>query len=221
MKGFFDGQKISKIQMVLTLLYCVCMIASNILAAKQYVFFGDIALNCGTIVFPITYILSDIFSEVYGYKWSRFSWFMATCAGLFMVVCIQIAIAMPYPDFWTMQEAFESTLGNTPRMLLASMAAFAVGDFVNDRVFKTMRKKQGGTLKGFGARAILSSFIGETVDSIIFFPIAFYGIVPLETMVVTAIALIFVKVGYECLIYPFTLKIVKKINASEKAQAAI
>lgn len=209
------NEKISKMQLVLTLLYCVCMVTSNILAAKQYVFIGDIALNCGTIVFPITYILSDIFSEVYGYKWSRFSWLLATCACLFVVVCSQIAIAMPHPDFWTNQDAFAATLGNAPRTLFASMAAFAAGDFVNDRVFRAMRNKQGGTLKGFGSRAIMSSFVGEAVDSIVFFPIAFYGIVPVDTMFVTAIALIFMKVGYECIIYPVTKTLVKKISAYE------
>lgn len=210
-------RKISKVQMVLTLLYCVCMVVSNILAAKQYVFIGGTALNCGTIVFPITYVLSDIFSEVYGYKWSRFSWMLATCACLFAVLCSQVAIAMPYPEFWTNQDAFAVILGNAPRTLFASMLAFAAGDLVNDRVFRRMREKNGNTIKGFGTRAIMSSFVGETVDSIVFFPLAFYGIVPVETMVITAIALIFMKVGYECVIYPATRAIVKKIIAYENA----
>lgn len=209
--------RVSRLQLILTLLYCVCMIVSNILAAKQYIFIGGTALNCGTIVFPITYILSDIFSEVYGYKWSRFSWLLATCANLFVVLCSQIAIVMPYPDFWTNQEAFAATLGNAPRTLLASMAAFALGDLVNDKVFRRMKKKSGSTLKGFGARAILSSLVGEMVDSIVFFPLAFYGIVPVETMAITAVALIFMKVGYECVIYPLTRVIVKKILAYESA----
>ena len=208
-------RKISTIQMILTLLYCVCMVVSNILAAKQYIFIGGTALNCGTIVFPITYILSDIFSEVYGYKWSRFSWLLATCACMFAVICAQIAVAMPYPDFWTNQDAFAATLGNAPRTLLASMLAFAAGDLVNDKVFRRMRLKNGDTINGFGARAILSSLAGETVDSLVFFPLAFYGIVPVETMVITAVALIFMKVGYECVIYPFTRVVVKKITAYE------
>ena len=210
-------RKISYVQMILTLLYCVCMVISNILAAKQYVFIGGTALNCGTIVFPITYILSDIFSEVYGYKWSRFSWMLATCSCLFAVLCSQIAIAMPYPDFWTNQDAFAATLGNAPRTLIASMLAFYAGDLVNDKVFRRMRIKNGNTIKGFGARAIMSSFLGETVDSIVFFPLAFYGIVPVETMVITAVALIFMKVGYECVMYPVTKIIVKKITAYENA----
>lgn len=208
-------QKVSKVQLILTLLYCTCMIVSNILAAKQYIFIGGTALNCGTIVFPITYILSDIFSEVYGYKWSRFSWLLATCACLFTVICAEIAIAMPYPDFWMNQEAFATTLGNSPRVLFASMLAFAAGDLVNDKVFRRMRNKQGNTIKGFGLRAILSSLVGETIDSVIFFPLAFYGIVPVQTMLITAVALIFMKVGYECVIYPLTRAIVKKINAYE------
>ena len=203
-------KKISPVQAALTTLYVVCFVISNILAAKQYIFIGDIALNCGTITFPITYILSDIFSEVYGYKWSRISWATAFVLGLFAVGCIELSIAMPYPDFWTNQEAFATVLGNVPRMLLASMLAFAVGDYLNDKVFKKMKEKHKD-LKGFGWRAILSSLVGETVDSLIFFPIAFLGIVPVETMVITAIALILMKVGYECIIFPVTKIIVKKI----------
>lgn len=212
-------KKISLIQAVLTMLYVVCFIVSNVLAAKQYIFVGDIALNCGTLTFPITYILSDIFSEVYGYKWSRLSWAAAFGFGLFAVAFFEIAIHMPYPEFWTNQAAFETTLGNTPRMLLASMAAFAVGDYMNDKIFKVMKEKHKGELKGFGARAILSSLIGETFDSLIFFPIAFFGIVPLNTMVITAVALIFMKVGYECIIFPVTRVIAKKLIAYETGVA--
>ena len=214
-------KKISTVQAVLTMLYVVCFIVSNVLAAKQYIFIGNIALNCGTLTFPITYILSDIFSEVYGYKWSRFSWALAFGFGLFAVAFIEIAIFMPYPDFWTNQEAFATTLGNTPRMLLASCAAFAVGDYMNDKVFKAMKEKHKGELKGFGARAILSSLIGETFDSLIFFPIAFLGIVPLDTMVVTAIALIGMKVGYEIIIFPVTKRLAKKLIKHEEVIAAV
>lgn len=212
-------KKISTVQAILTTLYIVCFIISNVLAAKQYIFIGDIALNCGTLTFPITYILSDIFSEVYGYKWSRFSWAAAFGFGLFAVAFFEIAIYLPFPDFWTNQEAFAATLGNTPRMLLASMAAFAVGDYMNDKVFKLMKEKHKGELRGFGARAILSSLIGETFDSLIFFPIAFFGIVPLNTMVITAVALIFMKVGYECIIFPVTRVIAKKLIAYETSVA--
>lgn len=211
MKNQFNVGKISTMQAMLTMLYVVCFIISNILAAKQYIFIGDIALNCGTITFPITYILSDIFSEVYGYKWSRLSWFTAFVLGIFAVICIEISIVMPYPDFWANQEAFATTLGNTPRMLFASMLAFAAGDFLNDKVFRKMKEKHKEELKGFGLRAILSSLVGETVDSLIFFPLAFWGILPVESMVITGIALILMKVGYECIIFPVTKKFAKSL----------
>lgn len=209
-------KKISNTQAILTLLYIVCFIVSNILAAKQYIFIGDIALNCGTITFPITYILSDIFSEVYGYKWSRTTWKAAFFSALFVILCFEIAIKMPYPEFWTNQEAFASVLGSAPRTLFASMLAFGVGDLLNDKVFRKMKEKHEGDLKGFGLRAIFSSFVGETADSLIFFPLAFYGIVPVETMVVTGIALIFMKVGYECIIFPVTKMMASKIIHYER-----
>ena len=215
------GKNISVIQCALTLLYVVAMVVSNVLAAKQYIFIGGTALNCGTLTFPITYILSDLFSEIYGYKWSRFSCYAAFSACLFMVIFFEISIAMPYPDFWANQEAFATVLGSAPRMLFASLLAFVAGDFVNDKVFRKMKEKHGGELKGFGVRAVLSSLIGETVDSLIFFPIAFTGIVPLNTMVITAIALILMKVGYECIIFPVTKLIAKKLLAYENKATAI
>lgn len=216
-----ETKKISIVQAILTMLYVVCFVVSNVLAAKQYIFIGDIALNCGTITFPITYILSDIFSEVYGYKWSRLSWAAALGFGLFAVAFFEIAIYMPYPEFWTNQEAFATTLGNTPRMLIASLTAFAIGDYANDKIFKAMKEKHKGELKGFGARAILSSLVGETIDSLIFFPIAFFGIVPLDTMVPTAITLISMKVGYEVIIFPLTRLIAKKLLRYEKDIVAV
>lgn len=209
--------KISVMQATLTMAYVVCFIISNVLAAKQYIFIGDIALNCGTIVFPITYILSDIFSEVYGYKWSRISWFMAVSSCLFFVVCAEIAIQMPFPSFWGNQEAFSTILGSAPRTLFASLVAFGVGDYLNDRIFRKMKQKHNGSLKGFGFRAILSSLVGETFDSLIFFPLAFYGIVPIETMLITGVALVLMKTGYECIIFPVTKALAKKIIKIESS----
>jgi len=217
-------KKISLTQSILTTLYVVCFVISNILAAKQYIFIGDIALNCGTLTFPITYILSDIFSEVYGYKWSRLSWFTAAAACLFTVIFTEIAIIMPYPEFWGNQEAFASVLGSTPRTLFASMVAFGIGDYLNDKVFKKLKERHSGELKGFGFRAIISSLIGEFFDSLVFFPLAFYGIVPVETMILTGIALVFMKVGYECLIFPLTRLLAKKLikheNSANNVQTA-
>ena len=152
-------KKISILQLVLTLLFVVCLVISNIITAKQMLLPFGIVMTAAVIIFPITYILSDVFSEVYGYKWSRFTCYLGFAANLFAVTIFTIVIATPAPDFWMNQAAFEAVLGNTPRILFASLLGFVVGDFVNDRVFKAFKDKHPDDHKGFSFRAILSSFL--------------------------------------------------------------
>lgn len=159
------------------------------------------------IVFPITYILSDLFSEVYGYEWSRKTCYMAFAMNMLMVVFFEIAIHTPSPSYWTNQEAFQTVLGSTPRVLLASMLAFLFGDWANDKVFAKMKEKHLNEMKGFGARAILSSLIGEMCDSLIFIPIAFMGI--------TQVSL---KTLYEIIILPLTTYFTRKASIYESKQ---
>ena len=205
------NQKISVLQTVLTVLYVVSLLISNILAAKQFVLFGSITMTCAVMVFPITYILSDLFSEVYGYKWSRFSCYMAFAANIFMVIFFELSIISPAPDYWLNQEAYQTVLGSVPRVLIASLAAFIIGDFVNDKVFAVMKKKHEGELKGFGARAIISSFAGEVIDSSIFLPLAFIGTMPAETLLIMGLTQVSIKVAYECLIFPLTRSAAKSL----------
>lgn len=205
------SKKISVLQAVITVLYVVALLVSNILAAKQFVLFEGVTMTCAVMVFPITYILSDLTSEVYGYKWSRAICYMAFAANVFMVLFFEASIATPAPDYWTNQEAYATVLGSAPRILIASLAAFIVGDFVNDKVFAKMKAKHKDSLKGFGARAILSSFMGEVVDSAIFLPLAFIGTMPAKTLLIMGITQVSIKIVYECLILPVTHTATKTI----------
>lgn len=207
------NQKISIVQAALTVLYVVSLVISNIVVAKQFEVFG-ITMTCAMLVFPITYILSDVFSEVYGYKWSRFSCYLAFAANIIMVLTFELSIALPAPDFWNNQEAFETVLGNTPRILLASVLAFVCGDFVNDKIFAKMKRKHKG-LKGFGARAMLSSVCGQLTDSAIFMPIAFIGVLPARELVLMGITEILLKSAYELIILPLTHQIAKALQKYE------
>lgn len=199
-----NRKKVSVLQTNLTVLYVVAFLISNILAAKQFVLFEGVTMTCAVIVFPITYVLSDLISEVYGYKWSRTICYMAFAASVLMVLIFEISIATPAPDYWTNQEAYATVLGNVPRVLVASLLAFLVGDFVNDKVFAKMKKKHSGELEGFNARAIASSFCGEIIDSAIFLPLAFVGTMPAKTLLIMGVTQVTIKVAYECLILPLT-----------------
>jgi uncharacterized integral membrane protein (TIGR00697 family) len=143
---------------------------------------------------------------------------MGFAANLFMVMVFSLVIITPAPSFWTNQEAFQAVLGNTPRILFASLSAFMIGDLINDRVFKRMKEKHPTDHKGFGWRAIISSFVGEVIDSLIFLPIAFLGQMPINNLAVMLIVQVLIKTGYEIVILPITYKAVHTVSKYEQRQ---
>lgn len=206
--------KISVIQTILTVLYVVSLLISNIITSKQVLLPFNITMTGAVFIFPITYILSDVFSEVYGYKWSRITCYLAFAMNLLMVLIFTLVIKTPAPSYWTNQGAFETVLGNTPRILFASLLAYVIGDFVNDKIFSKMKAKHKD-LKGFGWRAILSSLFGELVDSLIFLPLAFLGQMPIMTLVIMTVMQVLIKTGYEIVILPITTLVAKGLNKIE------
>lgn len=212
---FKSDEKVSSLQITLTLLLILCLVLSNIIVVKSIDLFGISALanTASMLVFPITYILSDVFSEVYGYKWSRKT---ATWAFLGTALCslvFMLTIALPGNASWTNQEALVAILGNTPKMLIASLLAFWIGDWANDRVFAFM-KKHSKNGKGFFARSIGSSLAGKYVDGFIF---TFIGLsfLPLETKLIMVANCPFIQVCLEALLFPITSWVSKKVKKIE------
>lgn len=205
---------ISRTQLILTTLSVTALMISNITAVKQFQLPFGFTMTGAVIVFPITYILSDLFSEVYGYKWSRFTSYLAFAANILMVFFFWLTVKAPAPDWWSGQEAVEMVLGNTPQVLCASLAAFLVGDLVNDKVFRRMKAKRQG-MQGFSVRAIVSSFCGEIVDSLIFTPIAFFGVMSAKEMLAIGVTNVILKTTYEIIIVPVTAAITKKVAEVE------
>ena len=208
--------KISFVQCVLTIVFVTAMLISNVITAKQVLLPFGITMTGAVFIFPITYILSDVFSEVYGYKWSRATCYFAFSMNLFMVIVFSLVIKTPAPSYWTNQEAFASVLGSTPRVMGASLLAYVVGDFVNDRIFRKMKAKHAGEMRGFGWRAVISSFFGELCDSLVFLPIAFLGQMPLETLAIMTVCQVLIKTGYEIIILPLTTLVAKKAKKYEE-----
>lgn len=208
-------KNISTLQLVLTTLFVVSLLVSNIITAKQVLLPFGITMTGAVFIFPITYILSDLFSEVYGYKWSRITCYLAFAMNLFMVIVFGLVIKTPAPDYWMNQEAFQTVLGSTPRVLGASLLAFVIGDFVNDKVFQAFKRNHQNDHKGFGFRAILSSFFGELVDSLIFLPLAFLGQMPIATLATMTVCQVLIKTGYELVILPITRLVVNKVSRYE------
>lgn len=189
------------------------MLISNIIAGKQFSVLG-MALPCAVLIFPITYILSDVFSEVYGYKWSRRSAWTAFGMNLFAVITFYITIKLPGVAWFENQAAFEAVLGNTPRILTASLVSYMAGDWINDIVFREM-KKADTTGERFGRRSIVSSFCGEFVDSLIFIPFAFIGTMPIAQMVTMIFVQASTKLVLEIILLPVTRRCVKLAMKAE------
>lgn len=187
---------------ILTAIFCTCLIISNILAFKTFTL-ADITLPCAVILFPLVYIVNDILAEVYGYEKARKVIFLGFILNLLAVICYQIAICLPAPEYFTGQEAFATVLGNSLRVLLASFTAYIVGSLVNAKVMTVMKQKAE---KHLFSRCILSTFCGEGLDAIIFITIAFYGTMPLIALISMIIAQALFKTVYEIIIYPATWK---------------
>lgn len=195
----------------------VALMISNIIATKQFVFLG-ITLPTAMLVFPITYITSDVISEVYGYRASRNVAWMGFISNLAMVLVFQAAIVLPFPEYFGAQEAFAMILGNTPRIFAASSLSYMVGDYVNDRVFKAMKAKDNE--KRFELRAIISSMVGELFDAGMFIPLAFIGAMPIASMLLMIFWQWFFKIAYELITLPITSYVTRKVkHAEEKLQA--
>jgi uncharacterized integral membrane protein (TIGR00697 family) len=185
------------------------MLISNVIAIKM-ISLGPLVVPAAVLAFPITYILSDVFSEVYGYRVSRLTAWYAFGANLLMVVFFKLAVFMPGAPFWSpeAQKAFEETLDGTWRILIASLTAYMIGDFINDVIFKKMKEKQGE--RHFGVRAIVSSMAGEAIDSFVFITIAFWG-TPLFSYAVIP-SQWGIKILYEIILLPVTILVVRKLK---------
>lgn len=195
--------------MVLGIVFCVCLVAANLLETKV-VQLGPVAVTAGLIVFPVSYIINDCIAEVWGFRKARLIIWMGFLMNFFVVVLGQLAIAIPAAPFWEGEEAFDFVFGMAPRIAAASLMAFLVGSFINAYVMSRMKVASQG--RHFSARAILSTLAGESADSLIFFPLAFGGLMPVNELVKMMVVQVVLKTAYEVVILPVTIRVVNYIK---------
>ena len=199
----------SKTFVILLVLNIVCLLSSNILAAKQVEILG-LVFTSSTLLFPISYILNDVFVEVYGYKTSKFTIIISFLSNLLMVLFFTIAIYLPYPDFFKNQDAFKTVLSTTPRILLASVLAYIFGNLFNSKV---MAKMKENNKKGIlWHRTILSSVVGEFLDTLIFISVAFIGVMSIKDLGIMFLSVYLLKLGVEIIFTPILVKVINKIK---------
>ena len=205
--------KVSVLFMLFSILFCVCLIAANVLETKQ-IAFGSISLTGGLIVFPVSYIINDCVCEVWGYKKTRMLIWTGFAMNFFFVMLGAICDMIPGAPYWTNDEGFHAVFGLAPRIAFASFLAFICGSFVNAYVMSKMKLASGG--KNFSLRAVVSTIFGESVDSIIFFPLALWGVVPTEELPWLMLWQVFLKTAYEVVVLPLTIRIVRYVKRHEQ-----
>lgn len=203
---------VSVLFLFFSILFCVCLITANVLETKQ-ISLGVFNITGGLIVFPVSYIINDCVCEVWGYRKARLLIWLGFAMNFLFVLFGAIADAIPGAPYWHNDEGFHAVFGLAPRIAAASFVAFLVGSFVNAYVMSRMKINSDG--RNFSLRAILSTIFGEGADSLIFFPLALYGVVPTSELPIFILTQVVLKTLYEVVVLPVTIYVVKKTKQIE------
>ena len=223
------SKKMSGVFILVAILSVVSLLISNVVANKSIVLFGwtvagqKLSVAASFVVFPFTYIASDIFSEVYGYAWSRKISWIALFANIFMILCFKLVTVMPGMDSAT-SDAFAIVCDSTPGIVFASLTAFMAGDLLNDLIFARLKRRDNtGKVSRFAFRSIISSLCGEIVDCAVFLPLLYlfihgYGTIITGFSQLLAIILIqaLLKTTVELVLCPLSILVVGKIKTYEE-----
>lgn len=207
-----EKKTVSVLFMLFSILFCVCLITANVLETKQ-ISVGPFNITGGLIVFPISYIINDCVCEVWGYGKARMLIWTGFAMNFLFVTFGALCDLLPAAPYWDNEAGFHAIFGLAPRIAAASFVAFIIGSFVNAYVMSRMKISSGG--RNFSARAILSTVYGETADSLIFFPLALGGVVPLRELPILIISQVVLKTLYEILVLPVTIRVVRAIKRYE------
>jgi len=210
---------------VLLAIFLVVLLISNLVGQKlcqfgQVTLFGNqipIVLSGAQILFPITYIFGDVFTEVYGYAASRRAIWLGFLANGLLAVMGLITVWLPPAPGWHNQEAFRTVFYQFPRLIVASLIAYWCGEFVNSYVLAKMKLWTGGRM--LWTRTVGSTATGQAVDTVVLYAIAFVGTAPLSTLLAGVGSAYLFKVGYEVLATPLTYLVVGFLKKSEGLDA--
>ena len=206
-------KNVSETFLVVTVIYVTCLLLSNLIAGKMWAVTQSITLPAAVILFPITYIFGDIFTEVYGFRRARLVIWLGFACSFFAVAIYMITVALPHPGFWDGQDAYALVLGTTPRVVAASFIGYLFGEFSNSVVLSKLKVATKG--KNLWLRTILSTLVGEGLDSIIFITISFYGTMENSMLASMILYQYLFKVCFEILFTPLTYKAVNYLKKRE------
>lgn len=200
--------------------FVTILLLSNVLGAgkRAVVDLPGIGLwpfGAGILFFPVSYVLGDVLTEVYGYARARRCIWAGFGAMLFMVFMAWVVVALPPAADWTGQSAYQAVFGQVPRIVLASICAFWAGEFANSLVLAKMKVLTRG--RHLWSRTIGSTIVGQGVDSLIFYPLAFYGAPdwPVDAMLQVMLSQFVLKVAWEVLLTPVTYAVIGWLKRRE------
>jgi queuosine precursor transporter len=197
---------------IITGFFVAILLISGI-ADTKVIALGPISFGGGTILFPIAYIFGDVLTEVYGFKRARrVIWIGFISEALMAITFILVGLA-PYPKDWNYQKDYMNILGLTPRIVIASLTAYFIGEFANSIILAKMKILTKG--KYLWTRTIGSTIVGELFDSMIFVSVAFLGIFPLNLIFTIIISEYLLKVLVEIILTPVTYKVVNFLKKKE------
>lgn len=205
--------KVFRFYDILMVSFVTLLLCSNLIGAPKVCHIGGITFGGTLIFFPITYLFGDILTEVYGYQRSRKVVWAGFLAIVFASFVSWLMLRLPSDPSWNHQAALETVFGQTPRIVAASLTAYLVGEFTNSFVLAKLKIYTQG--KWLWTRVVGSTLVGEGIDSVIFYPLAFAGTWPTHLLVEVMITSYFFKVIWETLMMPLTYKIVSFLKRIE------
>ena len=212
-----SGARLRYFDFVMAAFVTVLLLSNVIGAGKVAVVelpgIGAWPFGAGILFFPISYVIGDVLTEVYGFARARRCIWAGFAALLFMAFMSWVVVALPPAADWTGQAAYEAVFGQVPRIVFASMLAFWAGEFVNSYVLARMKILTRG--RHLWSRTIGSTVAGQGVDSLIFYPLAFYGVWDNSTLLVVLLTQWALKVGWEAALTPVTYAVVGFLKRRE------
>jgi queuosine precursor transporter len=198
--------------------FVTILLLSNVLGAGKVAVIdlpgiGTWPFGAGILFFPVSYVIGDVLTEVYGYARARRCIWAGFAALLFMAFMSAVVVALPPSPDWQGQAAYEAVFGQVPRIVLASIVAFWAGEFANSYVLARMKIWTKG--RHLWTRTIGSTVVGQGIDSLIFYPLAFYGVWDNSTLLVVLVTQFALKVVWEALLTPVTYGVVGWLKRRE------
>jgi uncharacterized integral membrane protein (TIGR00697 family) len=193
--------------------FVAILLLSNVIGAAKISSLGGWEFGAGILFFPLGYVIGDVLTEVYGYARARRCIWVGFSALLFMAFMSWVVVSLPPAPGWTGQAAYESVFGQVPRIVFASIVAFWAGEFVNSYVLARMKIWTQG--KHLWSRTIGSTIFGQGVDSLIFYPLAFWGVWDTSQVMTVLVTNWLLKVSWEVVLTPVTYLVVNKLKQHE------